>query len=211
MEIKKELEGLGIHIPDLETAPMSVPDNYFENLGSELLAQMQTEEFLNNLPKTNPYTLDARYFEEFPEQMTALNFIEGLPKENVYTVPEQYFQSLPEQLLQKAKQEKRIQPMRKVSPVFASFSIAASILLVLGIGFLFMQGKVEVNAEQRLAMLPNHEIEQYIQMNGLEYADDLSFHNVEESEVDVNALENDVYNSISLGELTPEEINQYAF
>jgi hypothetical protein len=74
-----------------------------------------------------------------------------------------------------------------------------------------MEGKVEANAEQRLAMLSNHEIEQYIRTNGLEYADDLSYSNVEESEVDVNALENDVYNSISLGELTPEEINQYAF
>lgn len=210
LDVMKELKELGISIPELP-APFDIPTNYFSNLDKEILERVETESFLDSLPKSNPYHLESGYFDQLPASIVGLNFIESLPKDNVFAVPENYFDKLPEQLIRKVKQDVRIVPMRKVSPVFSRMSIAASILLILGIGFLFMQGKVNISAEQRLAQVSELDLEQYFNTHSLEFAGDLSYNYINESELDLNSLENDVINNLPLDELTPEEMNQYAF
>lgn len=211
MEILKELEDVGIQIPEHTQAPFSIPQGYFDQFSSQIIEQLHRESFLESLPKVNPYSIDSDYFENLPETLVNRNYLDSLPKETTYELPPNYFQHLPDQIIQKAKQGRNIHPMRKVSPIFASISIAASIVMILSISFLFLRAPSSLNTEQKLAMISKSELELYINNNPQEFSDELTYATLDETEVDLNSLEEDVFKQIPLSDLSKEEINQYAF
>jgi len=82
----------------------SVPDNYFDDLASDILGYI----FIKSLPTENPLTVPALYFENFPDIIldklyVRKNISPAIEEKKLYAVPDGYFNSLAENILNKIK------------------------------------------------------------------------------------------------------------
>jgi hypothetical protein len=63
IEILQELQSIGLMPHDIEMPKMEMPENYFEHFNATLHEAIETETFLETLPKTNPFEVPQHYFE----------------------------------------------------------------------------------------------------------------------------------------------------
>ncbi|MBL7771821.1 MAG: hypothetical protein JNM95_03040 [Chitinophagaceae bacterium] len=210
-EINQELKDLGVNIPDV-SLPMGVPEGYFNSFESNLLERLEIETVLEKLPKQLPYQLESGYFETFDSELQDAIFADSLPKSMPYEVPVGYFDQLEASINKKIISPKpEMKPMRKVSPVFSFLSIAASILLVLGLAFWMMNQKNTLSVEQQMAKISTHEIQEYMNAHPSEFGSDLSFENIDENQIDIMSLETEVYDNFDLKNMSSEELEKFVF
>jgi hypothetical protein len=81
-----------------------VPDNYFDALASDILANI----FIKSLPAESPFTIPALYFENLPDIVldkihVKKNLSLFIEEKNLYAVPDGYFASLADNILNKIK------------------------------------------------------------------------------------------------------------
>ncbi len=102
----------------------SVPEDYFTNLSSSVMANI----FVRSLPSANPYTVSETYFTDLPkiilEKIDTGFFQHNVSRENVYSVPNGYFNSLAEKVLQKIKNQgsEVQQELEELSPLLSKVS-----------------------------------------------------------------------------------------
>ena len=193
--IASELKDQGINIPNGLKPPMNVPLGYFDDFSDSVLELIKEEDFWASLPKKMPFEVETTYFDSLEssilDQIKAENNIESLPKTMPFALPIGYFEGLENEL--KAKIEipkKEITPLRVTRTKTQVFSIAASIILFLGIGFLFLKPTKTINVEQQLAQISTNEINAYILQHQAEFTTDIATETIDETSVDVNKLEN---------------------
>ena len=211
--IASELKDQGINIPNGLKPPMNVPLGYFDDFSDSVLELIKEEDFLASLPKKMPFDFETTYFDSLEssilDQIKAENNIESLPKTMPFALPIGYFEGLENEL--KAKIEipkKEITPLRVTRTKTQVFSIAASIILFLGIGFLFLKPTKTINVEQQLAQISTNEINAYILQHQAEFTTDIATETIDETSVDVNKLENEIIES-QINNLSKEDLKNY--
>lgn len=210
-EIALELKELGVELPEA-TSPYQLPEGYFEQFETELKEVRAVNQILESLPKEMPYSLSSDYFEHFQEELQGALFLDKLPKQVPFEVPTGYFEQFEKSIpAQSAVTKPEMQPLRKVSPVFSFLSMAASILLFLSIGFWMMRSNNKPSVEQQLATISNTEIQAYIAAHQNEFGNELSFENVDETQIDLPSLEQEVFNNYNLNDISSEELNKFVF
>ena len=211
--IASELKDQGINIPNGLKPPMNVPLGYFDDFSDSVLELIKEEDFLASLPKKMPFDFETTYFDSLEssilDQIKGENNIESLPKTMPFALPIGYFEDLENEL--KAKIEipkKEITPLRVTRTKTQVFSIAASIILFLGIGFLFLKPTKTINVEQQLAQISTNEINAYILQHQAEFTTDIATETIDETSVDVNKLENEIIES-QINNLSKEDLKNY--
>ena len=141
--IASELKDQRIYILYGLKSPMNVPLGYFDNFSDSVLELIHEEDFLASLPRKMPFEVETSYFDSLEISILAQIKAEKnrlpLPKTMPFALPIGYFEGLENELKAKIEiQKKEIKPLRATRPKTQVFSIAASIILFLGIGFLFL-------------------------------------------------------------------------
>ena len=211
--IVNELKDIGIDIPNGLKSPMDCPLDYFTNLSESVLDLIKEEDFLATLPKKMPYEIDNHYFQLSENEITSFvkaeESIDFLPKTMPFALPKDYFQDFENELKTKIEIEKKeIKPLRLTHTKTQVFSIAASIILFLGLGFMFLKPTKTINIEQQLTTISINEINAYIMQHQVEFATDIVTESIDETNVDVNKLENEIIES-QINDLTKEDLKNY--
>jgi len=211
--IVNELKDIGIDIPNGLKSPMDCPLDYFTNFSESVLDLIKEEDFLATLPKKMPYEIDNHYFQlsenEIISFVKAEESIDFLPKTMPFALPKDYFQDFENELKTKIEIEKKeIKPLRLTHTKTQVFSIAASIILFLGLGFMFLKPTKTINIEQQLTTISINEINAYIMQHQVEFATDIVTESIDETNVDVNKLENEIIES-QINDLTKEDLKNY--
>jgi hypothetical protein len=210
--IASELKDQRIYILYGLKSPMNLPLGYFDNFSDSVLELIHEEDFLASLPKKMPFEVEINYFDSLEisilAQIKAEN-VESLPKTMPFDSPIGYFEGLENELKSKIEiQKKEIKPLRVTRPKTQVFSIAASIILFLGIGFLFLKPTKTINVEQQLAKISTNEINAYILQHQAEFTTDIATETIDETSVDVNKLENEIIES-QINNLSKEDLKNY--
>ena len=208
-----ELKDIGIDIPNGLKSPMDCPLDYFTNFSESVLDLIKEEDFLATLPKKMPYEIDNHYFQLSENEITSFvkaeESIDFLPKTMPFALPKDYFQEFENELKTKTEIEKKeIKPLRLTHTKTQVFSIAASIILFLGLGFMFLKPTKTINIEQQLTTISINEINAYIMQHQVEFATDIVTESIDETNVDVNKLENEIIES-QINDLTKEDLKNY--
>lgn len=208
--IAQELNDLHINLPVCPMpASMQVPPAYFTHLADNILAQIKLEDTIQDLPKTNPFEVPTGYFEEFESNLSSLLALESLPKSMPYQVPDNYFEQLSEQVISNIPIEKPVlKPLRGTNHTFAYLSMAATILLFVGLSFIFLSQKNTPSVEQQLSMMPDTEVNNYIKNHQNEFETDVVLDVLDESHIDLNSLEAEIIDK-QLNNLSDEEIASF--
>jgi hypothetical protein len=211
--IVNELKDIGIDIPNGLKSPMDCPLDYFTNFSESVLDLIKEEDFLATLPKKMPYEIDNHYFQLSENEITSFvkaeESIDFLPKTMPFALPKDYFQDFENELKTKIEIEKKeIKPLRLTHTKTQVFSIAASIILFLGLGFMFLKPAKTINIEQQLTTISINEINAYIMQHQVEFATDIVTESIDETNVDVNKLENEIIES-QINDLTKEDLKNY--
>ena len=211
--IVNELKDIGIDIPNGLKSPMDCPLDYFTNFSESVLDLIKEEDFLATLPKKMPYEIDNHYFQLSENEITSFvkaeESIDFLPKTMSFALPKDYFQDFENELKTKIEIEKKeIKPLRLTHTKTQVFSIAASIILFLGLGFMFLKPTKTINIEQQLTTISINEINAYIMQHQVEFATDIVTESIDETNVDVNKLENEIIES-QINDLTKEDLKNY--
>jgi len=82
----------------------SVPDNYFDDLASDILVNI----FIKSLPTESPFAVPALYFENLPDIIldkihVKKNLFLSIEEKNLYAIPDGYFTGLADNILNKIK------------------------------------------------------------------------------------------------------------
>jgi hypothetical protein len=126
-----------------------------------------------------------------------------------FALSKDYFERFENELKSKINfQKKEIKPLRYTYTKTQVFSIAASIILILGIGFLFLKPTKTVNIEQQLASISMSEIDVYITQHQAEFSTEIVTETIDETSVDVNQLENEIIES-QIKNLPIEDLKNY--
>lgn len=172
--IQDELNELNSKLPSGQNeTPYAIPDGYFDNLASSVLAKVKAEQVISaskeiaqlspllaGLSRKMPFTVPANYFQETVEMLPALSlqneesaFLVSIGKAMPYTVPAGYFTSLPQQVLDKVIRSKaRVVPLMKRK--WMRMAIAAVVTGIMAIsGFYYFGNKqnISVNNPQWVA------------------------------------------------------------
>lgn len=211
--IVNELKDIGIDIPNGLKSPMDCPLDYFTNFSESVLDLIKEEDFLATLPKKMPYEIDNHYFQLSENEITSFvkaeESIDFLPKTMPFALPKDYFQDFENELKTKIEiKKKEIKPLRLTHTKTQVFSIAASIILFLGLGFMFLKPTKTINIEQQLTTISINEINAYIMQHQVEFATDIVTESIDETNVDVNKLENEIIES-QINDLTKEDLKNY--
>ena len=161
----QELEKVGIMIPINKNQAFKVPDGYFENFSADLMNNISTTTFIENLPKNEPQSIPNGYFENFYTQLSPKIF-DNQPKTQLKVSYKRFSYRL---------------------------AMAASMTLIFTIGFLMMNQPKKSTIEQELAKIPTEEINQYIEDNSEEFAAVLSKENVNINNIDFDELEKELF------------------
>lgn len=208
-DIQHELKELQVQLPDASLPFSNPPSGYFEQFQHTLTERIQTEDFLHKLPKQTPHAIPDGYFESFSEELAGRFFLESLPKSVPYDLSADYFTLQHDAIMrQTAGSAQPMSPLRMTLRRLAPLSMAASIALLLGIGYLFMNPSRTVSVEQQVAALSPAEIESYIQQHQLEFDTDLSVDILDDNQVDLRQLESDILDQ-NLNSLSEEELSSY--
>jgi hypothetical protein len=211
--IANELKDIGIDIPNDLKSPMDVPFNYFTNFSESVLDLIKEEDLLATLPPRMPYEVENNFFQlnenEIISIVTTEDKLESFPKTMPFALPKDYFERIENELKSKIDfQKKEIKPLRYTYTKTQVFSIAASIILILGIGFLFLKPTKTVNIEQQLATISINEINAYIMQHQAEFSTDIVTETIDETSIDVNQLENEIIES-QINNLPIEDLKNY--
>lgn len=211
--ILNELKELNVSLPVVSMPDMSLPQNYFDTLGNEITAEIKTNEFLSSLSSVIPYEVPDGYFEglntEILAQVHIAHFLDSLPKQTPFHKPADYFETLSDVVVTKSVKVNRINPLRATRTFYGKMAVAASLFVLLAIGFLLMtQTSAPKNVETQLAQISDTEIDNYIQDHAYEFDNHISYQLIDESNIDINKLENDIYNSY-FDNITEDEINNF--
>lgn len=188
--IQQELRELQItllaDVQEFAHPSMHLPEEYFVELPDRVITAVREDGFSREMPMALP----AGYFGQPLEQILALCRVDELPRAMPQEVPDRYFDELPGQMapLLYPKPSLNLRAVRPWMPM----SVAASVLFMLGIGFLMMGRPAQAGVEQELAMLSKAELEAYIHNHQTEFDSDLSADFPEEQDVDLQQLEHDV-------------------
>ena len=179
--------------------PMEVPEGYFDQLPESALTFAR----LSEIPRSMPMEVPEGYFDQLPSTALTHARLSEMPREMPHDVPEAYFEELPARIaaVLHPKPSVKLRASRSWMPL----SVAASVLLMLGLGFLMMGRPETGSVEQELAVLSKAEIEAYIQNHQAEFDTDLSADLPDEQEVDLQQLERDVLDRA----LTEEDLQDY--
>ncbi len=166
-EIQNELHTLGIHIPKHINALSNVSNTYFDSFAEEMTTLVRNESFIEKLPKHTPYT-----------------------------VPENYFNNFSKEMMQQVTSTK-ILPMRPRYIIFKNIAVAASILLLVGLGFVMMQQNASTSTQnatfaKQLQELEDATVENYITKNEFEFEQDFETATYNDKNIDVEKLEKEV-------------------
>lgn len=198
----------------LSDAPtLFVPSDYFETLHGQIMDTIGETVFLESLPSKVPYEVPAHYFDhsatDIAHYSQTANFLAALPTQVPYHLPANYFDTLADDVILKSAKSPIIGPLRGTRTFYGKLSIAASLFAILCLSFLLMfHGTKTENVENQLALVSDSEINNYIQAHSFEFENELSFQSFDESKIDLNKLENDIYNSYFEG-IGDEEINNF--
>lgn len=215
--IKEELKALQIQLPQTIMPEMEIPELYFDNFSTNLLHQIHTESFIQALPNNTPYQVPDNYFIQFEDQIKdeiALTSIETLSKVSPYIVEADYFNHLPATLLSKAKQsEPKSAGSNKSGKWLISFSMAATVLLFMGLAFMLLQKhqpreNALASLEEQLSIIPDDDIASYAIKHAGELEQSLDLLPLDESMIDVNGLPNALLEH-SLNQLSDEDVAAY--
>jgi hypothetical protein len=198
--IEQELAALGIELKQYQMPVMDKPKTYFEEFPYHLNTQLELIQ-LENGTKSMPYQVPQNYFNQHENRISeAVQLPEILMsgiKEMPYHVPFNYFNQFPSAI---ASQIHALNGRLFIArhTFLKPLSIAATILLFMGIAFkgLFITPGTQgiQTTEQKLALLPDDEIQRYIQYHSAEIDQSLSLETVDEAYLDLSTLENDVLN-----------------
>lgn len=140
--ILNELKELNVSLPVVSMPDMSLPQNYFDTLGNEITAEIKTNEFLSSLSSVIPYEVPDGYFEglntEILAQVHIAHFLDSLPKQTPFHKPADYFETLSDVVVTKSVKVNRINPLRATRTFYGKMAVAASLFVLLAIGFLLM-------------------------------------------------------------------------
>ncbi|HKH60316.1 MAG TPA: hypothetical protein VKA49_05765 [Flavitalea sp.] len=113
--------------------PYKVPQGYFEDLATQILALTKQPSTFLTAGVTNPYTIPEGYFERFPEQILAIvknddsfELLKNKPA-NPYEVPDGYFENLAETILSRVKAQDSVSPkeeLESLSPLLSKLDKA---------------------------------------------------------------------------------------
>lgn len=207
--ILNELKDLGINLPKGLKSPNDVPVGYFDNFSGSVFELIKQENFLDSLPKKMPFEVESSYFSSLENDLKSKIFIDSLPKEIPFDIPANYFDGLEYEIAQKIDfPKKEIAPLRVHRKKYQTMSMAASIILFLGLGFQFLKPTNKINVEQQLSKISTTEIDAYIQQHQTEFSTDLATETFDASEVDVNKLENEIIESQIIN-LSEEDLKNY--
>lgn len=133
-DIIKELDELGVTLPDNCLATFTIPDQYFDDFPNQVIQEVKIEEYLSSLPHSIPYSVSADYFNTILpsvlDQIKEEEFLNTIPRKMPYHIPVGYFEQSTKEIVQTANIEKpemsRFTFHRKR---IATLSIAASLIL----------------------------------------------------------------------------------
>lgn len=213
-DIIKELDELGVTLPDNCLATFTIPDQYFDDFPNQVIQEVKIEEYLSSLPHSIPYSVSADYFNTILpsvlDQIKEEEFLNTIPRKMPYHIPVGYFEQSAKEIVQTANIEKpemiRFTFHRKR---IATLSIAASLVLFLSIGFKLLNAPTIPSFEKELSGISDNEIISYINLHQTEFENDLtSLDPIDESKIDMRALETDIYDT-ELNKISDEEISSY--
>jgi len=214
--IQSELDENGIHIAFGEMPEMEIPQDYFETFSISVIDHIKQEEFLQSLPKETPYDIPQGYFQEFDatlmQRIQEETLLQSLPRSMPYTVPDDYFTAFPVQVFASIKHsDKPLTPLTFSRRAIAKLSLAATLLLFLGIAFgglIFPSESQSLSAEYQLATIPDEEITQYLLEHKAEIENNIAFEPIETSKLDLQKLENEIFDN-TLNKISDEELLNY--
>ena len=237
-QISSELKELGIDLPWVNMPKMNLPTDYFATSSNQLMDEIANLDFWDTMPKNMPLEVPYAYFEEakshiatsifidklpkstvgnlpdgyfasFDAQLSTAIYIDGLPKASPQSVPSDYFEKFHDNLLKHEAIKSGMNPRLQVSSRrFNPSAMAASILFLLGIGFIFFNTSKPINMEQQVASLSASEIESYIQNHQIEFDADITTDYIDPNSVDIQKLEDEIYNN-NLNNLSQDELEAY--
>lgn len=212
-DIMAEIHTNAFLTPFTTEMPFTLPTGYFDSFSDKLISDIQTEQFIDQLPKQLPYEVPQAYFDQMPtfvvDQIKNTHFVESLPKQVPYDLPVDYFEQFPKVIITKTQDAKSLQPLRVTRTLYSKIAMAASLLIILSLGFLFITQPVNhADVETQLAQISDADINTYIQKHAYEFESHLTFQSIDESKIDLNKLENDIYNAY-FDNITDDEINQF--
>ncbi len=197
------------------SSPLEVPATYFDGFEGELLNQIKSNS-LESYSREMPYNVPENYFLHFDAKIQSLihqkNQLEfGVNPSNAGISSEFHHTSTQDRSEIRTNQLKITK--RKLSN---SLAIAASILIILTFSFFMFntssteskQALVNHTIESQLDKLTVTEVDEYIQQNQSEFISDISAELPEDSDIDINKLENEILDS-QLKNFTTEELSNY--
>lgn len=161
--------------------PFAVPEGYFDQLQQEIAIQTvamdNAVEPVLSIRKCMPFQAPApHYFDQLSEQILSKIEDEGpnWNKAMPYHLPEQYFETLPDNIVQKAKTQPNIPKKPLRISIFHNVQLAASVALIIFVGFGVLQFNKEVAIKHMsLAHISQEEIQQYVNENIDDFDTDL--------------------------------------
>jgi hypothetical protein len=150
-----------------------VPENYFDTLSSRIMnriSKLEKQEIsLENLPKVNVFKVPQGYFENAAEGIRAQVRVESIERKNIFEVPANYFDELPSRIIQQTQQETKVLKVNWWQRGRTMWAAAASIILIVGLGFAVPQFMQSGGSEAALEALSKDEINSYLATQDLGY------------------------------------------
>lgn len=194
--------------------PLQVSSSYFNEFEADLMAKIKNDS-IETFSKEMPFNLPIEYFKQ--NELKIQHIIRDLPTQSVGDFSDE--PNLTKFL--ESSNEIRIKPQEvqlKITKRKLSYSlaIAASILIILTFSFYIFntssaeskQALVNHTIESQLDKLPVTEVDDYIQQNQSEFISDINTELLEDSDIDLNKLENEILDG-QLKNFTTEELSNY--
>lgn len=143
-----------------------VPANYFDTLSSRIMNRISELEknkiSLEHLPKINVFRVPDGYFGNAAESIRAQVKLESIERKNIFEVPAAYFDELPSRIIQQTQQETKVIKVNWWQRGRTMWAAAASIILIVGLGFAVPQFMPSGGSEAALEALSKDEINSYL-------------------------------------------------
>ena len=177
--ILSELEQIAPALLNLNKCVYTIPDGYFNNFAAELIAIINTEDFLSESKKTvQTFQVPDTYFEDLPRAIMAkirnknsecyseleeiassLNFISN---KDIYTVPKGYFDNLIPKVPSEKNSGAKIVFLRKTRRLI-SYAAAAVMAGVLVTGaYFYPSNKASFDVSKEVNKLTDDELNNYL-------------------------------------------------
>ncbi len=212
--IKKELEELGIPLEHHPNIPLSIPSGYFDSFKKDMLEQIATLDFTEQLSRKMPQQVPTDYFEQSKadilNQVTTTDFSKQLPKEMPQQLPVGYFEQSQQDILAAIASDGQTMGGLQLTRTtkYRNWALAASMALIVSIGLFFINSKQgDLNLENELAQIPAEMIDNYIDEHQYDFE---AFDILENPEIitkDVRYLEDQILNETKT--LSNEEIFEF--